>query len=353
MSHFLTKTSNFRNFCIFIILILIVRQTDTILLGSLQKSSLEKPTPLEYERLVGTYYYTWYGGVQHWWEGYTNTPKLGRYSSWYTGTANQHIRWAADNGIDFFAISWLGPNSWEENALKQGFLQAKNLNYIKFCMFYETEIRIQSSSSKTFIDDVKYIAKEYFNNPQYLKIDGKPVLVLYSINTLYLSLGEEALTTVQQVRKELLDRGFDIYLIADVRGFPVEESRYDKFLSSLDAVSWYIFDTRSEWDSLLDSVNSTAKRWLEYTRSKNMDFVPSVFPGFDKTDSKLNVGQPTLDRNVERFADFCEIAVNYSAESVNVVLVSTWNEWHEGTTIEPSEEYGFNYLQVVRDVLSC
>lgn len=126
-----------------------------------------------------------------------------------------------DNGIDFFAVSWLGPHSWEENALKHGLLQARNLNYMRFCIFYESVLRMQNPPyTTTFISDVKYLANEFFNHPQYLKLEGKPVLILYFVNHLYMKLGEDAVTTIHQVRQELLDMGFDVYLVADVIDFP-------------------------------------------------------------------------------------------------------------------------------------
>jgi len=346
------KISTVRKCCLFAVLILLIWRIDVLLLGSFQFPPSKKPTPFEHEILVGTYYYTWYGGFLHWWEGYTNAPKLGRYSSWDSSTAEWHIKWAVDNGIDFFAVSWLGPGSWEENALKHGLLQAGDLNYMRFCIFYESVLRMQNPPyTTTFISDVKYLANEYFNHPRYLKIEGKPVLILYLVNELYLKLGEDAVSTIYQVRRELLDMGFDVYLVADVIGFPMPSSQYDRFLKYFNAVTWYIFNLGSDWSSLLDSVDYTANKWLNYTRSENMSFIPSVYPGFDKTHSKLNTGQPVLVRNVSRFTEFCNIARSYAKESAKVVIVATWNEWHEGTSIEPAEEYGFEYLQVIRTVL--
>jgi len=32
----------------------------------------------------------------------------------------------------------------------------------------------------------------------------------------------------------------------------------------------------------------------------------------------------------------------------DIVLICTWNEWHEGTEIEPSREYGFSYVRMTR-----
>lgn len=38
--------------------------------------------------------------------------------------------------------------------------------------------------------------------------------------------------------------------------------------------------------------------------------------------------------------------------NVGLIFIASWNEWYEGTTIEPSKEYGSNYLEVTKEVLS-
>jgi hypothetical protein len=145
--------------------------------------------------------------------------------------------------------------------------------------------------------------------------------------------------------------GFDIYLVADITGFPPPGSPFENFLKCFNATTQYMPNLSGDWNSVLDYANSTGGLALNYTRSENMSYIPDVYPGFDRSHSEMNSGPPILARNVSRFAEFCEIARYYAEQSAGVVMVSTWNEWHEGTSIEPAQEYGSQYLEIIRTVL--
>jgi hypothetical protein len=42
---------------------------------------------------------------------------------------------------------------------------------------------------------------------------------------------------------------------------------------------------------------------------------------------------------------------SFSDEKARVIFVCSFNEWFEGTQVEPSEGYGFTYLEILKDVL--
>lgn len=162
---------------------------------------------------VGAYYYIWYGlpppYTDHWKEAIKGTPFLGKYNSNDSTVAGQHILLAKQHGIDFFAVSWIGEGRWVDwinetadhtwdfdeidNNLQNGLLKAPHIQDFNFCLFYETEIilrtywqKSEKNFTKIFIDDMVYAAQQYFSNPSYLHIDGKPVMFLYNLPYLYL-----------------------------------------------------------------------------------------------------------------------------------------------------------------------
>nr|MDO8133816.1 glycoside hydrolase family 99-like domain-containing protein [Candidatus Njordarchaeum guaymaensis] len=72
-------------------------------------------------------------------------------------------------------------------------------------------------------------------------------------------------------------------------------------------------------------------------------FSLTVIPGVDCT----AIGQDLfLDRKEGGlYAKYWKAAIELEAHSV---LITTWNEWHEGTEIEPSKVYGFDYINMTR-----
>ena len=83
--------------------------------------------------------------------------------------------------------------------------------------------------------------------------------------------------------------------------------------------------------------------WHEYDPSKPVywhdPYSASLSPGFWAYGN-----EETLPRNTEVF----EALVEWMAGSgVDWQLITTWNEWIEGTTIEPTQEYGQTYIDIL------
>lgn len=82
------------------------------------------------------------------------------------------------------------------------------------------------------------------------------------------------------------------------------------------------------------------------------DFIPGVIPGYDDRNVPERKNKP-LPRSTTRFERQIEIARRRSSERNPMVLVNSFNEWHEDTQIEPDKyEYGTRYLEIVRNRLS-
>lgn len=320
-------------------------------------------TLIQDNMLIGAYYYPWYSEDMHWDEGYTGDPLLGEYNSRDPAVISRHIDWASDYGIDFFLIGWHGPDSWEDETLRNYFLKSPDIKYIKFGIMYETIGRLTEAQNEdvdykgsidfnnpktkqTLINDFKYISKTFFNHPQYLKIDNKPVVYIYLVRD-FTGNYKEAL---QELREELRKEGYELYLLADMVYWspPVEQK---ELMQQFDAVTSYNMHTNVP-DIDKDFINKVSKQYLEWYKASeelNIDFAPNVMPGYD--DTALINPQPTIQRSLEKFRNFIEEARKYLSDK-NIILITSWNEWHEGTTIEPDQNYSESYLKVINQTLA-
>jgi hypothetical protein len=97
--------------------------------------------------------------------------------------------------------------------------------------------------------------------------------------------------------------------------------------------------------------------WLQFeatarvAKQHGLAFIPNVMPGYD--DTKLRGGdRPVFAR---QGGDFYRrgwgIAASYVSPQQPFLLITTFNEWHEGTEIEPSSQYLETYLDLTRHLV--
>jgi len=348
-----------RKFALTIVLVAILVISIVVVLITRTLSAVE---PAE---KIGAYYYIWWGiGINNHWikDDIKGTPFLGYYNSSDSRVADQHILFAKQHKIDFFAVSWIGKGDWlnwdfsiiDQN-LRSGLLQAPHLKDFNFCLFYETKLVLENANkekknfTEIFINDMLYASQQYFTNPSYLRVNGRPVLSIYNLPFLYQNLTTpKAESLLNFTRQELLKIGVDVYLIGDVGN-----QYYSPYLYSMDAVTSYRFsDVSKGWQQILTDADHYYSIWRSDMNSKGIAFVPNAYPGFNNT---LNEGAippwVILDRNETAFKEMLGIALKYSDSNLRIAMITSWNEWMEGTTIEPSMEEGELFLHVVYDII--
>jgi len=327
------------------------------------------PSPVPYARefpnvaaddtyLVGAYWYPWYGADgRHWNEGYRDTSLLGTYDSADPMVINRQIDWATGHGVDFFVASWWGHNSFEDAVIHDAFTSAELRDDIRFAILYESmgllevqngTINLDSAGNRQkLISDMRLLAGRYFTHPGYLRIDDRPVVFLYLTRVF---VGDVA-GAMAEVRDEVrAATGQDPFIIADevYWQMPVRSR-----LALFDGVTAYNMHTSvpgvATWFE--DGVSRQYKRWAQEAAATGVLFVPDVIPGFDDTAVRPEAHHPVIPRSLELFTAQLKTALALADPQVRMVMITSWNEWHEGTSIEPAEEFGFTYLDALRQAL--
>jgi hypothetical protein len=142
------------------------------------------------------------------------------------------------------------------------------------------------------------------------------------------------------VRARLGAGGRRLFLVADVRS-PEWLAARPGWLSRFDALHVY---TPVEFLARGRDLGQTYGALAALARAAGRPFVPAVAPGYD--DRRVREPGFAIPR-----ADGATYEASWRAAlSVDPawVLVSSWNEWHEGSEIEPSVEHGRRYLEATR-----
>lgn len=322
--------------------------------------------------LVGAYYYVWF--PENWKLGWIGDrtdppiqPELGKYSSRDPKVAEQHIRWATEHGIDFFVLSWWPQDPEIERRAQEGFLKARNLGDIKFCLLYESQglafhpglgtVNFGGATVEEFLRHFDTIADRYFSNPSYLRIDGRPVVMLYITRT-YTGLYTEA---IHQLRRRMRKRGFDLFIVGDEifwkvkRGDTLEADQREPVPSRVqlfDAVTSYNlyegeFQQHRGYRGLPRLLSDSAKLYQRYRDASGSRTVlfPQVLPGYNDRVMRLAaIDHFPIPRRVRpdapdgsTLATYIERLARPFVDPRNpVVLVTSFNEWNEGSEIEPT-----------------
>ncbi len=327
---------------------------------------------------IGVHYYPWWDVNEHWSRGYFREPYLGLYDSGSKFIAEQHIKDAVKYGVNVFAVEYY-PNAWIDNKIQSGLLRADNLNRIRFAMFYDTFIRFGTGLGKNmpydfrdpdiynaFVSDIIGISENYFDHQYYYKIDGKPVIWIYITREFIGPFGD----AVNEVRQKL---NGNIYIIADHIWWNGENYKGRNLYDSMD-----VFDAVSSYSMLYEAkskepnCNTVGKfasclepeymKWKQAALSKNIDFHPGIFPSYNDYHHDIDIGHTPkkIDSTSKQdFIEMLEMSKRTSTDS-NIIWITSWNEWHEGTTIEPTmspdetiPSKHCNYLENYQNLQKC
>ncbi len=285
-------------------------------------------------------------------------PVLGYYDEGNPETADWEIKYLLEHGVDFqaFCVFFTKKNGsvcLDNDGyphLYEGYMNAKYSDMSKFCAIIEAA----NAYSATSLDEwktqfVPYIIENLIKDPRYLVVDNKPVIMVFGASSIKSRAGstENARAMFDYLEEELVKLGYDgaVYLGAVVSG-----SGTDEF-----AELGYDGSFAYNWGTTGNRLTVNKDYNTSYAQKSGVYHVPTVSVGFN------NIGWGGTRNPIMTVADYKaanawvrdEYLTKYPTEEwqKNLVMLSTWNEYGEGTYIMPTDnEQGFGYLDALREV---
>ena len=281
-------------------------------------------------------------------------PVLGYYDEGNPETADWEIKYLLEHGVDFQSFCvFFGSEFAAENLdayhLYDGFMNAKYSDMSKFAIIWEASGGKSPANMDIFKNNyVPYMIENFFKDPRYMVIDNKPVFMIFGHETLLNALGgfSQNKAGLDYLRAEVKKLGFDDMIILALS--PESHPDYKKMgYDGCYAYGWGIGGSDASINMSLMEKSASVTGGC-YT-------VPVTSVGFNSL-AWTGERYPMMSR--ENFAYMqnwikAEYLPKYAKNDTwqeNLVMLSNWNEYGEGTFLMPvTDEKGFMYLDALRE----
>jgi glycoprotein endo-alpha-1,2-mannosidase len=303
------------------------------------------------QRRVMAFYYPWYGvpdgpggagRTVHWGridaankdiEASTHYPELGAYDSHDPKVIDQHCRWAKEAGINTFIVSWWGHNDYTDRAMEK-ILDSCGRYGLDACIYYETVPRPQTPQSAA--EDIIEVLDGYGDHLAYLKVNGKPVVFVYGRALQQLGLMDwlKAIKMINAGYKKGITAIGDQFSLGSARVFDgvhtYNTASNLRGMNPAEARKWSV---------------ETYKSWVQLADRAGKISAITVIPGYDDT----KIRKPGLA--VERYdGELYRVQWDEAVKAnPHWILITSFNEWHEGSEIEPSLEFKRQYIDITAE----
>ena len=336
-------------------------------LGLAKADYVPAPTPVKtgpYE--IGAFLFP--GWDTHLWHGvWTRAPHRKPVLGWYDETNPEVVDWQikhlVENGVSFVFVDWywrMG-NQWHNHWMK-AFARARYRGLLKWSLMWCAHG--QSGSSEEDMRNVtRYWADAFFRDPQYMRIDGRPVVSIWSLDEVARAMGPDGCRRLLEIaRRTAREAGFpDIHFIAvrHPEGATSREflKRYEEHGFDCTCVYKYMDfgDPKAppRVDGFLDYrylAESSLRHWREVHGNSRLPFLPSLTTAYDDRPWRGESFSAVRNINAADFRRICEDAKRFASETgVKRLLLGPLDEWGEGSIGYPNRELGFGMLEAVRD----
>jgi glycoprotein endo-alpha-1,2-mannosidase len=341
---------------------------------------------------VGAYYYPWHADDFQRDDGYLrdlldprHQPTLGEYDDTRPEIIAQHLAWSRQANIRLWVCSWWGAGAREDTTISNVIMKHTDLGDHQIALLYESTGRVKSSENwdpKRVGPDVERMCDVYFDHPNYYKVDGKPVILMYLTRVLdrYMDnnyvLGDVVAIMRETARKSC---NKELFIIGDQvwSSAPKQNEAYPAF-DVLDAVTNYdMYGNMNHppyaGQAVVDDYYEEQRDWKQRAGEKNVRYIPAVSPGYNDRGVRFEKDHVGLSRRLTKdsepgtlfVAELQQARYLVDPGMDNLLLINSFNEWHEDSQVEPAvgepttlplevtngilyEGYGELYLNILR-----
>jgi len=355
----------------------------------IKDSYVPEPKPVKSKYLIGINYFPgWKQGTHYGWEKIEPFPErkpvLGWYDEGSPEVADWEIKWCLEHGVSFFNYCWYNGGNIGidkkvvprlEHALEDGLLKSRYVSMFKFTIMFENGGTVISTPSDLTDVLFDYWLKNYFSHPSYLKVDNKPVLFIYLPHKLRKELGgsEAVRNAFELMRRKCIEKGFaGLIIIGMYHTLPPDPAEMKQVADDgYDGTSAYAHIFRhykgyakcpkgEHIHSPDEAIKMHEEVWQARRSASTLPYILNLTMGWDVRPWRphTTIAQCRWVIPPKEFKVLCQKAKTFLDTTPGdrldskILLIDNWNEWGEGHYVAPCRQYGFGYLDAIREVFT-
>ncbi|TVT78565.1 MAG: hypothetical protein FHP92_01555 [Denitromonas halophila] len=296
-------------------------------------------------------------------------PVLGWYDEGKSEVMAEQLAWMKSHGIDFVVFDWYygrGQKVMLEHALAT-YMRSPARKGMRFSLLWANHSGMPENMGD-WRAMVSYWVKYYFPRTDFLRIDGKPVVFVFSADYLSKQAAKFGATTRELMESaQVLARESGLPGIAFVAGTGAYLSMIDRYASDSGYSAFSTYNYHSGPMAPLDTPSHSfadldlgyRAHWQRFAEKGSLPLIVPMTSGWDKRPwggSK----DPAHDNSMgspEEFGAHLDAAKVFMDENPALTrrmgVICCWNEFGEGSYIEPTKKDGFRYLEEVKRVFGA
>lgn len=294
---------------------------------------------------------------------------------------------AADHGVNVFIYDWYwyDRRPFLEACLAEGFLGARNHDRMRFFIMWANhhantlwDRRNAHRQEIVWLADVnreefetvgRRHLERFLPHPACYRIGDRPLFAIYDVPTFVSGLGgvdeaRDALAWWRQAAAAAGLPGLHLQAIGRRSTHAATGVDGDAAATQAEQIEQLGFDSVGyyQWvhlarpvDDFIEWGETAIGEWLKFEAACSLPVFPHVSVGWDNCPRFPHV-TPHIRTGVtpENFRGFLEQAVSFVRERdlpAPMISVNSWNEWTETSYLLPDREFGYGYLEAIRDVV--
>lgn len=293
-------------------------------------------------------------------------PALGWYDDGSDEVMAQQLDWMHGAGIDFVVFDWYyvqGRRVLLEHALA-AYMRSPNRAKVKFSILWANHSGMPKSQ-QDWESMVQYWVRYYFPRPEYMRTNGRPAVFIFSADTLrkqaesFGTTPKILIAAAQVIAKEAGLPGIDF-----IAGTGAYLSMIDSAAKDAGYAAFSAYNYNQGPLAPLDKPSHSYKEldqgyqahWRRFAEKGSLPLVVPMTSGWDRRpwggsrdplhDNSLSTPQE-FSLHLQAAKTFMDAN---SSLTRRMGVICCWNEFGEGSFIEPTKKMGSAYLDQVKRV---